>query len=168
MSARVGTSNETLGDLNSPQYKASEWILEECEAAAPINPSTPSQTLLNVQRYALSVMFYSLGGQGWTYGRNELLLIGRYTNPSPKQRRDSSGGQGWIYGRKVTLDNVASKGTWMSRLNYCEWSAESTDSSNQLVCDEFGNVVNLNLRELYKACVEARRDGRALYVSFWL
>eukprot|EP00585_Thalassiosira_rotula_P009655 CAMPEP_0196147902 /NCGR_PEP_ID=MMETSP0910-20130528/26457_1 /TAXON_ID=49265 /ORGANISM="Thalassiosira rotula, Strain GSO102" /LENGTH=1211 /DNA_ID=CAMNT_0041410433 /DNA_START=148 /DNA_END=3779 /DNA_ORIENTATION=+ len=113
VSARVGTSNETLGDRNSPQYKASKWLLEECEAAVPIDPCTPSQRLLNEQRYALAVMYYSLGGQGWTYGRK--------------------------------VSNVTSKGTWMSKWNYCEWSDESTDSSNQIVCDEFGNVLELNL-----------------------
>ena len=69
VSARVGTSNETLDDPNSSQYKASEWLLEECEAAVPINPCTPSQALLNEQRYALAVMYHSLGGQGWAYGR---------------------------------------------------------------------------------------------------
>ena len=50
---------------------------------------------------------------------------------------------------KSDSGNVASKGMWMSRLNYCGWSAGSADSSNQVVCDEFGNVLELNLGELY-------------------
>jgi hypothetical protein len=37
----------------------------------------------------------------------------------------------------------------MSSLNYCEWGSNFTwlDEDIQLVCDEFGNVLNLNLSE---------------------
>ena len=118
VSVRVGTV-EALDDPSSPQSKASAWILEECDATVPIDPCTESQLLLNEQRYALAVMYFSLGGDGWNAGSNP------------------------------TLDKSAPDGQWMSGLNYCDWGTEisgANGSYNQLVCDEFGNVLNLNLR----------------------
>ena len=52
VSARCGTEAATLQDPNSPQARAANWILEECDAAAPIDPCTQSQLILNEQRYA--------------------------------------------------------------------------------------------------------------------
>lgn len=123
MSVRVG-SVSTLDDPNSPQSKASEWILEECAANPPIDPCDEQQILLNEQRYALAVMYYSLGGDNWNYGANPGLVI-------------------------------EEEGVWMSPLNYCEWGVDveggNNDglSYNMLECDDFGNVLNLNLRECY-------------------
>ena len=119
VSVRVGTV-DTLSDPNSPQSQASAWILEECNAEVPIDPCTSSQLLLNEQRYALAVMYFSLTGDGWNAGSNS------------------------------NLDPSAPAGTWMSGLNYCDWGTEisgANGSYNQLVCDEFGNVLNLNLRK---------------------
>ena len=97
------------------------WILEECDASTPIDPCDTTQLLLNEQRYALAVMYFSLGGDAWNSG----------SNPD--------------------LDEDAGSGVWLSGLNYCEWGAEISGANggsyNQLVCDEFGNVLNLNLRE---------------------
>lgn len=119
VSVRVGTV-ETLDDPNSPQSQASSWILEECDADIPIDPCSSSQLLLNEQRYALAVMYFSLGGDSWNAGSNPML------------------------------DKAAPAGSWMSGLNYCEWGTEisgANGSYNQLICDEFGNVLNLNLRK---------------------
>lgn len=119
VSVRVGTVDQ-LQFTNSPQYLASEWILEECDAVIPIDPCTASQIILNEQRYALAVMYFSLGGDDWNAG----------SNPG--------------------LDKRAPEGTWLSGLNYCSWGTEisgANGSYNQLVCDQFGNVLNLNLRE---------------------
>ena len=121
VSERVGTV-PALDDPNSPQSKAGEWIIEECDASVPIDPCTESQILLNEQRYALAVMYFSLGGDSWNAG----------ANPS--------------------LEDDAPPGTWLSGLNYCDWGSEVSGtggSFKQLVCDEFGNVLNLNLRELH-------------------
>ena len=120
VSIRVGTT-DLLDDPLSPQSLAADWILEECDATIPIDPCTESQIILNEQRYALAVMYFSLSGDGWNAG----------ANPG--------------------VDKGAGAGTWLSGLNYCEWgveiSSETGGSYNQLVCDEFGNVLNLNLRE---------------------
>ena len=118
ISVRVG-SVPALDDPNSPQSRASDWILEECNLGA-INYCSASEMLLNEQRYALAVMYFSLGGDDWNDGAN----LG--------QIRDSPAG------------------TWLSGSNYCDWGAEISGqggSYKQLVCDEFGNVLNLNLRE---------------------
>ncbi|KAL7531022.1 hypothetical protein ACHAXR_003808 [Thalassiosira sp. AJA248-18] len=118
VSVRVGTV-ETLDDPNSAQSKASEWILEECGAFPPIDPCTESQIILNEQRYALAVMYFSLSGEGWNDG----------SNPS--------------------VDKGAGEGVWLSGLNYCDWGVQITGDKGDyvtLVCDEFGNVLNLNLQ----------------------
>jgi hypothetical protein len=120
VSVRVGTT-EQLNDPNSAQSKASAWIVEQCDADPPIDPCDVALLNLNEQRYALAVLYFSLGGDAWNSG----------ANPG--------------------LDPGAPAGQWMSGLNYCEWGAtiagETGESYNQLVCDEFGNVLNLNLRE---------------------
>ena len=121
VSVRVGTV-DALDDPNSPQSQASAWILEECGNDPPIDPCTATQIILNEQRYALAVMYYSLAGDGWNNG-----AIG------------------------------SGDGEWMSDKNYCEWGPEiSADvggagagagSYQMLECDEFGNVLSLNMRE---------------------
>ena len=119
VSVRMGTT-EALDDPNSPQSQARDWIIEECDAPIPIDPCTASQLLLNEQRYGLAVMYFGLGGDNWNAGAN------------PGQ------------------DVAAGPGQWMSGLNYCEWGAEITGtggSFNQLVCDDEGNVLNLNMRK---------------------
>ena len=121
VSVRMGTT-EALDDPNSPQSQARDWIVEECDAAIPIDPCTASQLILNEQRYGLAVMYFSLGGDSWNAGAN------------PGQ------------------DAAAGPGQWMSALNYCEWGAEITGTGGafkQLVCDDLGNVLNLNLRKCY-------------------
>ena len=128
ISVRVG-SVPTLDDPNSPQSRASDWILEECNLGA-IKYCSESEMLLNEQRYALAVMYFSLGGDDWNDGAN----LG--------QARDSP------------------PGTWLSGSNYCDWGAEISGtggSYDQLICDEFGNVQNLNLRKYLRvrACVLA-------------
>jgi hypothetical protein len=120
ISERVGTTAQ-LEDPNSAQSRASDWILEQCDADPPIDPCDVALLNLNEQRYALAVMYFSFGGDDWNNG----------ANPG--------------------LDSAAPAGQWMSGLNYCEWGAEISgedgNSYNQLVCDEFGNVLNLNLRK---------------------
>eukprot|EP00574_Skeletonema_japonicum_P006502 CAMPEP_0201737828 /NCGR_PEP_ID=MMETSP0593-20130828/43408_1 /ASSEMBLY_ACC=CAM_ASM_000672 /TAXON_ID=267983 /ORGANISM="Skeletonema japonicum, Strain CCMP2506" /LENGTH=639 /DNA_ID=CAMNT_0048231889 /DNA_START=12 /DNA_END=1931 /DNA_ORIENTATION=+ len=118
VSVRMGTT-EALDDPNSPQSQARDWILEECDAEIPIDPCTASQLILNEQRYGLAVMYFGLGGDSWNVGAN------------PGQ------------------DKAVGSGQWMSGLNYCEWGAEITGTGGsyfQLVCDDSGNVLNLNLQ----------------------
>lgn len=125
VSERVGTV-AALDDPTSPQSKASNWIVEECDADVPIDPCTESQIFLNEQRYALAVMYFSLGGDQWNEGANP------------------------------TLNKDAGEGVWMSGLNYCDWNSEVSGANgiySQLICDEFGNVMSLNLRE-YILCVD--------------
>lgn len=60
------------------------------------------------------------------------------------------GGDSWNKGANPGQDAAAGPGQWMSGLNYCEWGPgiSSTDGSLKLlVCDEQGNVLNLNLRK---------------------
>ena len=119
VSVRMGTT-ATLDDPTSPQSQARDWIVEECDATIPIDPCTASQLILNEQRYALAVMYFGLGGDSWNAG----------ANPG--------------------VDAAVGPGQWMSELNYCEWGAEITGtggSFKQLVCDDLGNVLNLNLRK---------------------
>ena len=120
ISERVGTI-EALADPMSPQSKARDWIIEECTAATPIEYCGETQLILNEQRYALAVMYFSLGGDEWNAG----------SNPG--------------------LDKSAGEGTWLSGLNYCDWGSEITSANGsykQLECDEFGNVLFLNMREI--------------------
>jgi hypothetical protein len=86
-------------------------MVQQCYAVPSIDPCNASLITLTEQRYALAVMYFSLGGDGWRMGANP------------------------------DLDPNAPPGQWMSSLNYCEWGA------HQIVCDEFGNVLNLNLSE---------------------
>jgi hypothetical protein len=119
VSERMGTT-AALDDPSSPQSQARDWIVKECDAVIPIDPCTASQLVLNEQRYGLAVMYFGLGGDSWNKGAN------------PGQ------------------DAAAGPGQWMSGLNYCEWGPgiSSTDGSLKLlVCDEQGNVLNLNLRK---------------------
>ena len=119
VSERVGTV-AALDDPTSPQSMARDWIVEECDADVPIDPCTESQIFLNEQRYALAVMYFSLGGEQWTYGSNP------------------------------TLNKDAGAGVWMTGENFCDWTSEVMGKDglySQLICDEFGNVNSLNLRE---------------------
>jgi hypothetical protein len=119
VSERVGTT-EAQSDQMSPQSKARDWIIEECDAVTPIEYCGETQLILNEQRYALAVMYFSLGGDEWNVG----------SNPGP--------------------DKSAGPGKWLSGLNYCDWGSEITSANgsyDQMVCDEFGNVLYLNLRE---------------------
>jgi len=119
VSQRVGTV-AALDDPTSPQSRARDWIVEECDADVPIDPCTESQIFLNEQRYALAVMYFSLGGEQWTYGSNP------------------------------TLNKDAGAGVWMTGENFCDWTSEVMGKDglySQLICDEFGNVNSLNLRE---------------------
>jgi hypothetical protein len=121
ISIRVGTAGH-LNDTNSAQSKALAWMVQQCYAVPSIDPCNASLITLTEQRYALAVMYFSLGGDGWEYGANP------------------------------DLDPNAPPGQWMSYLNHCEWSTEIVEQDwrlyNQLVCDEFGNVLNLNFSEL--------------------
>ncbi len=119
VSQRVGTV-AALDDPTSPQSRARDWIVEECSADVPIDPCTESQIFLNEQRYALAVMYFSLGGDQWNEGANP------------------------------TLNKGAGEGVWMSGLNFCDWNSQVSGANgiySQLICDEFGNVMSLNLRE---------------------
>lgn len=61
----------------------------------------------------------------------------------------SLGRDDWNGGSNPGLDKRAPEGTWLSGLNYCDWGTEisgANGSYNQLVCDQFGNVLNLNLQ----------------------
>ena len=107
VSERVGTESQ-IDDKNSPQYKAKEWITEECDATVPINPCTESQLPIIDQRYALAVMYFSLGGDDWNDG----------ANPG--------------------LDYDASPGTWLSGLNYCEWGRLDCDDFGNVLEIDFG------------------------------
>ena len=74
----------------------------------------------------------------------------------------SLGGDGWNTGANPGVDNGAGRGTWLSGLNYCDWDTEisgTNGSYNQLVCDEYGNVLNLNLRECACGAVRAKAGG---------
>ncbi|KAL3783278.1 hypothetical protein ACHAW5_010270 [Stephanodiscus triporus] len=118
VSERVGTT-EAQSDQMSPQSKARDWIIEECDAVTPIEYCGETQLILNEQRYALAVMYFSLGGDEWNVG----------SNPGP--------------------DKSAGPGKWLSGLNYCDWGSEITSANgsyDQMVCDEFGNVLYLNLQ----------------------
>ena len=122
VSQRVGTV-AALDDPTSPQSRARDWIVEECDADIPIDPCTESQIFLNEQRYALAVMYFSLGGDQWNEGANP------------------------------TLNKDAGEGVWMSGLNFCDWNSQVSGANgiySQLICDEFGNVMSLNLREYLK------------------
>lgn len=138
VSARVDTVDE-LDDPNSPQSKASEWILEECDADVPIDPCTESQIGLIEQRYALAVMYFSLGGDGWNTG----------SNPS--------------------VDKDAGNGVWLSGRDYCNWGTEITGQNghyNQIVCcNESGNLLNLNLRELRQLLSSRRQSIQEVFGS---
>lgn len=119
VSQRVGTVS-ALDDPTSPQSRARDWIVEECDADVPIDSCSESQIFLNEQRYALAVMYFSLGGDQWNEGANP------------------------------TLDKNAGEGVWMSGLNYCDWNSQVSGANgdySQLICDEFGNVMSLNLRK---------------------
>ena len=119
VSERVGTV-EAQADPLSPQSRARDWIVEECAAVTPIEYCGETQLILNEQRYALAVMYFSLGGDEWNAG----------SNPGP--------------------DKGAGEGKWLSGMNYCDWGSEITSTSGsykQLECDEFGNVLYLNMRE---------------------
>ncbi len=121
VSERVGTV-EAQADPTSPQSRAREWIIEECNAVTPIEYCGETQLILNEQRYALAVMYFSLGGDEWNAG----------SNPGP--------------------DKGAGAGQWLTGMNYCDWGSEVTSTSGsykQLECDEFGNVLYLNMRELF-------------------
>jgi hypothetical protein len=121
VSERVGTV-EAQADPESAQSRARDWIIEECGAVTPIEYCGETQLLLNEQRYALAVMYFSLGGDGWNAG----------SNPGP--------------------DKGAGEGRWLSGMNYCDWGSEITSTSGsyrQLECDEFGNVLYLNMRESF-------------------
>ena len=53
--------NETLNDIDSPQFKAAVWIAGEDDALTleSINPEIRTRL---IQRYALAVLFYATGG----------------------------------------------------------------------------------------------------------
>jgi hypothetical protein len=80
ISNRVGTTGE-LNDPDSPQSMASAWMVQQCDADPPIDPCNASLINLTEQRYALAVMYFSLGGDGWRYGSNPGL--------DPMLRQDS-------------------------------------------------------------------------------
>ena len=69
VSARVG-SLLALEDPNSAQSISREWILKECDAVPPIDPCEISGINVIEQRYALAVLYFSLGGDDWDNGAN--------------------------------------------------------------------------------------------------
>lgn len=141
LSVRVGTT-AALEDPHSAQSRASEWILDECNADPPIDPCDVALLNLNEQRYALAVMYFSLGGDEWYNGAN------------PGQ------------------DRSAPAGLWMSGLNYCDWGAkivyDDNNSYDQLVCDKFGNVLNLNLASNNMAGPIAPEIGALKYMTSYI
>ena len=73
LSAKVGTfisSEESFKNPNSPQYKAREWVLN----ADVNNPFVVQQTRWLQERYIMAVLYYSMGGEGWTRNSNLLEL----------------------------------------------------------------------------------------------
>ena len=90
-------SSLALEDPNSAQSMARDWILKECDADPPIDPCDESGINLIEQRYALAVLYFSLGGDDWYGGAN------------PGQ------------------DPSAPAGKWLSGLNFCNWAAWRLD-----------------------------------------
>jgi len=56
------TAVNVLADVNSPQYKAAQWLVNEDTFAA-----CPENLARLVQRYALAAFYYSTGGDDWNF-----------------------------------------------------------------------------------------------------
>ena len=84
------------------------------------------------------------------------------------------GGDTWNARRNPRLEKGTTGETWLSGLNYCKWGTEISGANggyNQLVCDEFGNVLNLNMREwseIYSPWPLSRLQQRAPLTIFFL
>ena len=145
ISIRMGTL-DALSDPASAQSLARNWILEECDAATPIEYCGGDvQLVLNEQRYALAVLYFSLGGNEWNAGANP------------------------------NIDKSAPEGVWLSGKNYCDWGSEMSGSStntngtyDQLVCDEFGNVLYLNLQANNMIGTIAPEIGVLVYLTSYI
>jgi hypothetical protein len=59
----VSISGERLGDKDSPQYHALDWIAHEDPAKTSVNVTDPE---IIKQRYVAAVIYFALGGKGWT------------------------------------------------------------------------------------------------------
>ena len=60
------SSNESIANPSSAQYKAKEWILSEDNSG--LDPKNDKNRI--IQRYALAVLYYSTGGDRWIYQGN--------------------------------------------------------------------------------------------------
>jgi Leucine-rich repeat (LRR) protein len=59
------TDTSAFKNANSPQYKAAAW-LADTDVTTDI-PTEPNDGVLFVQRYALTVLYYALGGPDWVF-----------------------------------------------------------------------------------------------------
>lgn len=65
----VSVSGDSIDDEDSPQYQALQWIANEDPAETSIGV-TPVETIK--QRYVAAVIYYALGGDGWSNKYNFL------------------------------------------------------------------------------------------------
>ena len=67
---------QSLGDQNSPQARAVEYLLSDASTVYLLPPDTNTATGQRLlEKYALTVLFYSMNGPGWDYPH-------RFTVPS--------------------------------------------------------------------------------------
>jgi hypothetical protein len=71
LNANEISTQQALVDRNSPQYKAARWIANQDAERLDI-PETSEDPYRFIQRYAVAVLYYSLGGDNWTSQLNFL------------------------------------------------------------------------------------------------
>jgi hypothetical protein len=71
LTANEISTQQALVDRNSPQYKAASWIANKDAERLDI-PETSEDPYRFIQRYAVVVLYYSLGGDNWTSRLNFL------------------------------------------------------------------------------------------------
>lgn len=113
------SSPEALTNRTSPQYRAAVWVSDEDELQLDVGSAR------GIQRYALAVFYFALGGDDWIQcGRTDPLCGGDIDD------------RAWLLGTE----------------NECDWLGVDCDLSNNVVDSIFfarqlGNGLNGNLPE---------------------
>ena len=103
-------SLNSINDTSAPQYQAFEWTINDPEYMA----YSVDQVL---QRWAMAVIYFSLGGEGWSMPPRRLA------------KNESS--------------SVATQVDWLSYSNECLWYTTDTERNN--VCNDAGGLITLQL-----------------------
>jgi hypothetical protein len=136
-------SGEALNDVNSPQFKALNWIVNDDPANLSVGGTTPDETIQT--RYVAAVLYYALGGVSWATQYDFLSDRDICT-----WNLDSSGP---IYQNRIRegYHTGCGSNSIVETLQLCnEFQNDSSVLAHGIICGADGNVETLRLRKFQR------------------